>query len=80
MTSYIIIRIHYYKNWCKVNWASEASPTLGCSIEISGDYTEKKLSFRNEDLIANRTSETEEQRKEHCNFSGVKTRQITSEL
>ena len=20
-----------------VNWASEASPTLGCSIEISGD-------------------------------------------
>ena len=20
------------------NWASEASPTLGCSIEISGDY------------------------------------------
>ena len=22
---------------CSGNWASEASPTLGCSIEISGD-------------------------------------------
>ena len=37
---------------CKVNWASEESPTLGCSIEISRDSaSEAKLTNRRENCF-----------------------------
>ena len=52
-------------------WASEASPTLGCSIEISCDiyiyvgmsalaWTKKNRSLRNGKLKAKSASETED--------------------
>ena len=30
--------VAYENDWIEINWASEASPTLGCSIEISRDW------------------------------------------
>ena len=33
------MKCHYYISFIKDYWASEASPTLGCSIEISRDIS-----------------------------------------